>query len=98
MAFRTITARYDGTCRRCGETFAAGTKIRHGGRGRSYHLAADCDGADGADDGRDGVLYDRGYGAPVRVHTYYSPASGFSGVRNARGRCEDAPCCGCCTY
>ena len=25
-------------------------------------------------------------------------ASGWSGTRNRRGRCEDAPCCGCCTY
>jgi hypothetical protein len=25
-------------------------------------------------------------------------SSGWSGTRNARGRCEDAPCCGCCTF
>jgi len=24
-------------------------------------------------------------------------ASGDTFYRNARGRCEDAPCCGCCT-
>ena len=24
-------------------------------------------------------------------------ASGATFYRNARGRCEDAPCCGCCT-
>jgi hypothetical protein len=23
--------------------------------------------------------------------------SGGSFIRNAKGRCEDAPCCGCCT-
>ena len=33
-----------------------------------------------------------------RVSTYYSPTSGFSGTRNSAGRCEDAPCCGCCTF
>jgi hypothetical protein len=25
-------------------------------------------------------------------------SSGWTGTRNAAGRCEDAPCCGCCTY
>lgn len=24
--------------------------------------------------------------------------SGVTLTRNARGRCEDAPCCGCCTF
>ena len=33
-----------------------------------------------------------------KVVTYYSPVTGFSGTRNVRGRCEDAPCCGCCTF
>ena len=28
----------------------------------------------------------------VRTH------SGWTGTRNAHGRCEDAPCCGCCTF
>jgi len=35
--------------------------------------------------------------AGEKVVTYYSPVTGYSGTRNARGRCEDAPCCGCCT-
>jgi len=30
------------------------------------------------------------------VH-FYSPSSGAVVYRNARGLCEDAPCCGCCT-
>ena len=25
-------------------------------------------------------------------------SSGWTGTRNVRGRCEDAPCCGCCTF
>ena len=33
-----------------------------------------------------------------QVHEYYFPTTGFSETRNSRGRCEDAPCCGCCTY
>jgi len=30
--------------------------------------------------------------------TLYIPSTGFVGFRNPAGRCEDAPCCGCCTY
>lgn len=32
-----------------------------------------------------------------RVINCYSPVTGNSWSVNARGRCEDAPCCGCCT-
>ena len=40
--FRTITARYAGTCKRCRQGFDAGTRIRFGGYGRTYHLSASC--------------------------------------------------------
>jgi hypothetical protein len=95
-AYRTITARYNGACRRCGDPIAAGTKMRYGGRGLTYHLKADCGGA-GAGLAGDAWM-DRGYGDPVRVSTAYFPSSGDTVYRNARGRCEDAPACGCCTY
>lgn len=29
--------------------------------------------------------------------TFYGDAGPKTFYRNARGRCEDAPCCGCCT-
>lgn len=33
-----------------------------------------------------------------RAHTGYTRfSSGAEMYRNPRGRCEDAPCCGCCT-
>ena len=32
-----------------------------------------------------------------RVISIYSPVSGNFWTQNSRGRCEDAPCCGCCT-
>lgn len=25
-------------------------------------------------------------------------AGSWTGTQNVRGRCEDAPCCGCCTF
>ena len=31
-----------------------------------------------------------------RVVATYFPTTGQSVYRNSRGRCEDAPCCGCC--
>lgn len=47
--FKTIAAKFPGTCKRCGRGFEAGAKIRYGGRGRTYHLKAECPaGADGA--------------------------------------------------
>lgn len=113
MAFRTITARYDGTCRRCEGPIAAGERIRYGGRGRTYHFADVCDTKRDVGNyvlGADNELVDAGTGSvidanhglvdtvrPVRVHvTRFS--SGDEVYRNVRGRCEDAPCCGCCTY
>jgi hypothetical protein len=41
-SFKTLTARFAGTCRRCGQPIAVGDTIRYGGRGLTYHLAADC--------------------------------------------------------
>lgn len=32
------------------------------------------------------------------VMTIHFPSSGTTIYRNARGTCEDAPCCGCCTF
>ena len=34
-----------------------------------------------------------GEAAVIHVRT-----SDWSGIQNSRGRCEDAPCCGCCTF
>jgi hypothetical protein len=42
MTFRTLTAKYAGTCRRCKLAFEAGTKIRYAGPGQTWHLANEC--------------------------------------------------------
>lgn len=44
MAFRTITAKFPGTCRRCKGSISVGERIRHGGKGLTYHLASQCAG------------------------------------------------------
>ena len=94
MAFRTIKARFAGTCRRCGSGFAAGESIRYGGRGRTYHLKAACGGDSvarrGPVDGSRGALA-----------SYYDPRGAYLADGTFLGtvgpRCEDAPCCGCCS-
>lgn len=48
MAFRTLTAKFAGKCRRCGDPFPAGTKIRWAKGAGSYHFAADCPASGGA--------------------------------------------------
>ena len=40
--FSTLIAKFPGTCKRCHASFPAGTRIRYGGRGLTYHLRADC--------------------------------------------------------
>jgi hypothetical protein len=32
------------------------------------------------------------------VIEFYFPSTGNYAYRNRAGRCEDAPCCGCCTF
>lgn len=34
---------------------------------------------------------------PVEMPARYPGTSGGTFYRNKNGRCEDAPCCGCCT-
>jgi hypothetical protein len=81
---KIMPARFKGTCKGCGVRFPAGTTIRFEGRGRAFH--ADCDApASGGD-----------FPPPSgRVHVFRTSGGEF--YRNAAGRCEDAPCCGCCT-
>ena len=44
---------------------------------------------------RRGKSYHQDCSGRNEVHTIRT--SGGTFYRNARGRCEDAPCCGCCT-
>lgn len=40
--WKTITAKYGGTCRRCGEDFPAGTLVRWAKGCGTYHLKDEC--------------------------------------------------------
>src|SRR5215510_14252030 len=95
MNFRTITAKYAGRCRRCNGAIVPGSRIRYAGRGMTYHLSAECPGA--------GEAREPAFAAADRAALAggVSIARNYQGeviaYRNARGRCEDAPCCGCCS-
>jgi hypothetical protein len=73
--FRTITSRYAGTCKRCHQPFEAGTKIRFGGYGRTYHLKAHC--AATADE-LPSDTRDNGYAAQHAVNRATNGAAGLS--------------------
>lgn len=96
---RTMTARYRGTCKSCGGVIIPGDTIRFAGKGRTYHAQDACEGDGGS--GRDDysnvnpVTGER-MSNRARVNTVRF-SSGATFTRNARGRCIDAPCCGCCT-
>jgi hypothetical protein len=47
--------------------------------------------------GRSVLLSRSSSGAPAPVSDTYTFSSGHTAYRNVNGRCEDAPCCGCCT-
>ena len=106
---KTMTARYPGKCARTGAPIRPGDLIVFLGKGRAYlsdlipavdpdlSLArsidpelADSDPESAAHAGR----YLRQSLERGVSHVWNSGGREF--YRNRRGRCEDAPCCGCC--
>lgn len=108
--FTTIKAKRADVCKRCGTAITVGQRMRYGGRGRTYHLKADCPAGNGAVMAA-AARYDRyegvsstneeesaaRYVSPHGVSNYTRFSSGAEIFTNKRGRCEDAPCCGCCS-
>lgn len=95
-SFRLMDARYPGDCAgTCGRPIERGQRIAYGGRDDVWHpycaAAVDSKATNG---GRSDRGRGRGRGRSG-VTTFRT--SGGTFYRNARGRCEDAPCCGCCT-
>ncbi len=89
---RPMTARYRGTCTTCAKPIRPGDAIEHAGRGLTYH-AGECAEQHDPDAQPEPARRRNGRrGYTVRT------SSGWTGTRNSRGRCEDAPCCGCCTF
>ncbi len=76
--------RYRGTCP-CGEEVAPGMGTTYKNGRRWVVVCAECE-------PREHVTGPR---SPRTITTRFS--SGAVVYRNAKGRCEDAPCCGCCS-
>jgi hypothetical protein len=92
-----MKAKYSGTCRACGDRFGAGADIiytRSAPKGRKT-VHTDCS------DARNAAGSDfeaaRGVG-DGGGEVYEIITSGGTFYRNRNGVCEDAPCCGCCTF
>lgn len=105
---RWMNLRYAGECKVCGSRIAAGETAYWDASARTVTCESlDCCEADGLTtvkpltgpwDKRTDLRERRdrriGAAAPSVVVTRFN--SGATTYRNARGRCEDAPCCGCC--
>ena len=101
---RVMAAKYNGKCAACGEPIERGETICFFGRGHAEHKTC----TEGAED--DEQEYGEDEQAGLEPGTLANDrrlarrglsvirfASGAVMTQNAKGRCEDAPCCGCCT-
>jgi hypothetical protein len=106
---KTMTARYPGKCARTGAPIRPGDTIVYVGKGRAYlsdllpavdpdlALARSID-PDLADADPDAAAHAGRYlrQSLERGVSHLWNSGGREFYRNRRGRCEDAPCCGCC--
>jgi hypothetical protein len=99
---KTMTAKYPGVCKRTGQPIHVGDTINYFGRGHAELVQASEDSPYREDD-----EYLDGEVSPAMLrHDRAMARQGVSVIRfssgevmtqNSRGRCEDAPCCGCCS-
>ena len=110
---RTITLKYDGECRDCGATLLAGARARYYGRGRVYgtecheqkpqrqtaeqRSRAELHSSTLSWQGHGNQHAAAQYMSALDPTGFYNAAGECIGRTNPAGRCEDAPCCGCCS-
>lgn len=93
----TMQARFPGTCAATGRRFPKGATIDYDrATKRATLLNAPAGEVDGPDDEDAGAYLARRTQSAGYV-SHVLTTSGGTFYRNKRGRCEDAPCCGCCT-
>lgn len=78
----TITNKYPGPCASCGAHVARKAGYAVKRAGRWELLHIACAKNKSKEPAVHSITFD----------------SGYTITRNARGTCEDAPCCGCCTF
>lgn len=86
-----MTAHYPGTCAKTGRSFPRGSLIDYDRKTRRAVLVQD-----DAQDFDSGAYLAARTRSDGRVSHVFN-IGGQEFCRNKRGRCEDAPCCGCCT-
>ncbi len=97
---RIISLKYAAKCRDCGADLEVGARARYYGRGRIYGV--DCHHRNIQSNSPRGLTEDEhNYWSPGRVASHYDPHGAYSPDGTYLGstgpRCEDAPCCGCCS-
>ena len=106
---KTITARYPGKCSLTGAPIRPGDLIVYVGKGKAYlfdlipavdpdHALARSIDPDLADSDPEAAAHAGRYlrQSLERGVSHVWNSGGREFYRNRRGRCEDAPCCGCC--
>lgn len=90
-----MSNKYPSACARCAAHVPAGAGYLSRGSGRRWRVECrPCvDGQLDAETDRAAAI-SRGNKTSYGVVT----STGWVGYRNRAGRCEDAPCCGCCTF
>ncbi len=85
-----ITARFSSVCPSCHVSIAIGTSVEWSRGTKARHV--DCTTASQA------PTEPRRSAPASRYRSHYTRfSSGAEVFTNKRGRCEDAPCCGCCS-
>lgn len=94
---RTMIARFKSYCRGCNTPIARGARIAFVQGVGSFCDTCHANGCKPCDEPRSVARWSNGARSlGARVHTIRF-SSGETMTQNARGRCEDAPCCGCCS-
>lgn len=103
---KIITLKYEAQCADCGAPLIPGDRARYYGRGRVYGVKCHTQ-AESAERNFESPrpLTPREIDTwpEAKQRSHYDPTGLYSadgtllGRTNANGRCEDAPCCGCCT-
>jgi len=90
---KEMTARYPGTCIATGRPINPGDPIIYWGTGRAELIVRPVTEETEADDHAHAYLYAR---KRKWVSAAHKDALNRDWYQNHKGRCEDAPCCGCC--
>lgn len=101
---RIISLKYPAKCRDCGADLEVGAKARYYGRGRVYGVECHSpvlDGVTGYRFANGSRVKPRHFENAGHEASYYDPHGAYSPDGTYLGstgpRCEDAPCCGCCS-